>query len=384
MATAVDQKLLRQTKFPPEFNQKVDMKKVNIEVMKRWIAGKISEILGSEDDVVIELCFNLLEGSRFPDIKALQISLTGFLDRDTPKFCKELWNLCLSAQSNPQGVPKELLEAKKLELMQEKTRNKPARWTLTPFDNVKEPSVVEVVEAAHVGGVGEAMTPVPEGTRDLRLADDLPSEVLPHGGTSIPTFLVVAAEEGETLAEAEIVLPLGHHLVPYLGRRPYHERVVLPDLSHGPDLGPRRQLPHEALRQSRGDDRGQEVGAGPSLLHQRSQGGQGELLNHRVIDAQDLHRVLMYHAHAHLEDDGIEAIPSPAAVEARAPSDAAIGEVLHIHRHGQGQDRKTDEETTEEVTDVATDLPHITLPMATAATSALIFSGVAMHTMTAV
>lgn len=85
MATAVDQKLLRQTKFPPEFNQKVDMKKVNVEVMKklvvpqcvhslcvmsltcssRWIAGKISEILKTEDDVVIELCFNLLEGSRF-------------------------------------------------------------------------------------------------------------------------------------------------------------------------------------------------------------------------------------------------------------------------------------------------------------------------------
>lgn len=87
---------------------------------------------------MIELCFNLLEGSRFvrfftcqairimltlreqPDIKALQISLTGFLDKDTPRFCKELWNLCLSAQSNPQGVPKELLEAKKLELLQEK------------------------------------------------------------------------------------------------------------------------------------------------------------------------------------------------------------------------------------------------------------------------
>ncbi len=35
MATAVDQKLLRQTKFPAEFNQKVDMKKVNVEVMKK-------------------------------------------------------------------------------------------------------------------------------------------------------------------------------------------------------------------------------------------------------------------------------------------------------------------------------------------------------------
>ncbi|KAI9778600.1 MAG: hypothetical protein M1839_007993 [Geoglossum umbratile] len=126
MATDVDAKLLRQTKFPQEFNQKVDMKKVNLEVMKKWIAGKISEILGSEDDVVIELCFGLLEGSRFPDIKRLQIQLTGFLDKDTAKFCKELWSLCLSAQSNPQGVPKELLEAKKLELLQEKvlTRRK--------------------------------------------------------------------------------------------------------------------------------------------------------------------------------------------------------------------------------------------------------------------
>ena len=41
------------------------MQKVNVEVMKKWIAGKIAEILGNEDDVVIELCFNLVEGERF-------------------------------------------------------------------------------------------------------------------------------------------------------------------------------------------------------------------------------------------------------------------------------------------------------------------------------
>lgn len=90
--------------------------------------------------MVIELCFNLLEGDRFvsillpifrsltliadlrpkPDIKKLQIQLTGFLEKDTPKFCKELWKLCLSAQENPQGVPHELLEAKKAELLKEK------------------------------------------------------------------------------------------------------------------------------------------------------------------------------------------------------------------------------------------------------------------------
>ncbi|GAB1310118.1 PWI domain-containing protein [Madurella fahalii] len=120
MATGVDAKLLKSTKFPAEFNQKVDMQKVNLQVMKKWIANRVTEILGSEDDVVIELIFNLIEGGRYPDIKSLQIQLTGFLDKDTPAFCKDLWKLLLSAQASPQGVPKELLEAKKLELMQEK------------------------------------------------------------------------------------------------------------------------------------------------------------------------------------------------------------------------------------------------------------------------
>ncbi|KAI1847338.1 hypothetical protein JX266_006563 [Neoarthrinium moseri] len=120
MAATVDMKLLRATKFPPEFNQKVDMQKVNLQVMKKWIASKISEILGSEDDVVTELCFNLIEGTRFPDIKSMQIQLTGFLEKETAPFCKDMWNLFLSAQSSPQGVPQELLEAKKLELLQEK------------------------------------------------------------------------------------------------------------------------------------------------------------------------------------------------------------------------------------------------------------------------
>lgn len=35
MASSVDSKLLKQTKFPPEFSRKVDMTRVNIEVMKK-------------------------------------------------------------------------------------------------------------------------------------------------------------------------------------------------------------------------------------------------------------------------------------------------------------------------------------------------------------
>ncbi|KAK4220281.1 PWI domain-containing protein [Rhypophila decipiens] len=127
MASGVDKKLLKSTKFPPEFNQKVDLKKVHLQVVKAWITKRVTEILNNDDDVVIELIFNLLDPdeARYPDIKGLQIQLTGFLDKDTAPFCKELWNLLLSAQASPTGVPKELIEAKKNELKQEKVNFEP-------------------------------------------------------------------------------------------------------------------------------------------------------------------------------------------------------------------------------------------------------------------
>ncbi|KAF2253447.1 PWI domain-containing protein [Trematosphaeria pertusa] len=122
MALSVDQKRLKATKFPPEFNQKVDIQKVNIDLIKKWIAGKITAILGDDDEIVVETCYNLLEQDQFPKIKEIQIQLTGFLNKDCPAFCKELWGLMLSAQDSPVGVPKEMLEAKKLELQQEQVR----------------------------------------------------------------------------------------------------------------------------------------------------------------------------------------------------------------------------------------------------------------------
>lgn len=45
MATSVDAKLLKQTKFPPEFSRKVDMTKVNIEVMKKCVAKAPAKFL---------------------------------------------------------------------------------------------------------------------------------------------------------------------------------------------------------------------------------------------------------------------------------------------------------------------------------------------------
>lgn len=51
--------------------------------------------------------------------KEVQISLTGFMEKNTGKFMKELWALLISAQNNASGVPQQFLDAK-----QEETRKK--------------------------------------------------------------------------------------------------------------------------------------------------------------------------------------------------------------------------------------------------------------------
>jgi hypothetical protein len=57
-------KLMKSMKFPPNINTKVDMSKVNMDVVKPWITKRVTEILGFEDDVVIEFIFNLFEGNQ--------------------------------------------------------------------------------------------------------------------------------------------------------------------------------------------------------------------------------------------------------------------------------------------------------------------------------
>jgi len=54
-------KLLKSMKFPPEFDKKVDMRKVNLQVLRPWIVKKVVELLGFEDEVVVEYAMGLLE-----------------------------------------------------------------------------------------------------------------------------------------------------------------------------------------------------------------------------------------------------------------------------------------------------------------------------------
>nr|ABW81113.1 proline-rich protein [Boechera divaricarpa] len=107
-------KLMKSQKFAPELENLVDVTKVKMDVMKPWIATRVTELLGFEDEVLINFIYGLLDG-KVVNGKEIQISLTGFMEKNTGKFMKELWTLLLSAQNNSSGVPQQFLDAREAE-----------------------------------------------------------------------------------------------------------------------------------------------------------------------------------------------------------------------------------------------------------------------------
>ncbi|KAM0067295.1 putative PWI domain-containing protein [Helianthus debilis subsp. tardiflorus] len=141
----------------------VDMTKVKMDVMRPWIAHRVTELLGFEDEVLTNFIYGLLEEKvtcyfmwfnknsictifmpyklelfsvqymllvrgylclrnglfviriLVVNGKEIQISLTGFMEKNTGKFMKELWTHLLSAQQNKSGVPQQFLDAKEEE-----------------------------------------------------------------------------------------------------------------------------------------------------------------------------------------------------------------------------------------------------------------------------
>ena len=89
-------------------------------MIKPWITKRVTELLGFEDEVVINLAISQLEDQNINNPicpKHMQINLTGkfimcrslhckkgFLERNAEVFMKELWNLLLSAQESEGGI----------------------------------------------------------------------------------------------------------------------------------------------------------------------------------------------------------------------------------------------------------------------------------------
>jgi len=109
---------------PPILRQ-VDMSKVKMEIMKPWITQRVTELMGIEDELVINFVFAQLEPEegRADDVidpKDMQINLMGFMERKAAPFMGELWSLLVSAAKSSNGIPPEFLEKKKAEIRHKK------------------------------------------------------------------------------------------------------------------------------------------------------------------------------------------------------------------------------------------------------------------------
>ena len=64
------------------------MTNVKVEIIKPWIATRVTELLGIEDEVLIGMIFNFLEESEHKDGSIIYFQLLTFLEKNTAIFMK--------------------------------------------------------------------------------------------------------------------------------------------------------------------------------------------------------------------------------------------------------------------------------------------------------
>lgn len=116
-------KLRSTLSFAPNISKPINFKLVNVDILTPWVTRRITELLGVEDEIVAETVMCTLREAKSNnstlDAKALQITLTVFLNQGNAKtFMKELITLLLSAMESPGGVPRQLLDEKKEQMLQ--------------------------------------------------------------------------------------------------------------------------------------------------------------------------------------------------------------------------------------------------------------------------
>ncbi|GBE59025.1 pwi domain-containing protein [Babesia ovata] len=133
-----ERELLESKKWPACFSQSVDITKVQIDAFKPWITRRVTELMGVEDEIVVDYCLSQLkffgetdakanaenagDGGKclnekpYLDPKKLQINLTGFMAKNARIFVKELWDLLLAAQDSEYGIPQAFIDEKKREI----------------------------------------------------------------------------------------------------------------------------------------------------------------------------------------------------------------------------------------------------------------------------
>jgi len=113
-----ERKLLLKGKWPPIYSQAVDLNKVELNAIRQWVEQKTLEYIGTEDEVIVEMIIAPMEDAKLNnkenpiEPKVLEINLTGFFEENVRKFVEEFWELMVSAQESPGGIPQKIIESR--------------------------------------------------------------------------------------------------------------------------------------------------------------------------------------------------------------------------------------------------------------------------------
>lgn len=74
-----EKKLMENKVFPKEFDETVDIKKVELKVVRAWVEKRITELLGFEDEFLSNFIMSMLEEKSLEPLnpKSMHINLTG-------------------------------------------------------------------------------------------------------------------------------------------------------------------------------------------------------------------------------------------------------------------------------------------------------------------
>ncbi|GEQ67373.1 hypothetical protein JCM33374_g1037 [Metschnikowia sp. JCM 33374] len=128
--TAEEQKNLRKQRRVQErcFETPVNISKVSLPIIKQWLTDRLGEQL-PDDDVAVEFIYELLIGGENdePDIGAIREQMDDFLGKEKSRvFCLDLWQLLISAQSSPEGIPQKLVDERKKKIEEDEKARKEA------------------------------------------------------------------------------------------------------------------------------------------------------------------------------------------------------------------------------------------------------------------
>lgn len=95
------------------YHIKVDMARVNTNIVVDWLLARLQNVI-PDDDIVSGYAVELLKGEI--EYNVIKTNLEGFLGDQASKVCNDLWAVLVSAQDDPFGIPKQLIEEKKRQL----------------------------------------------------------------------------------------------------------------------------------------------------------------------------------------------------------------------------------------------------------------------------